>query len=73
MLRAALCIQQMRERHRIADGQTVVVVDDAFGLRICTRDEIMAEAQAYFADLAPLDVLPSGEILQDRSAEHERD
>jgi bifunctional DNA-binding transcriptional regulator/antitoxin component of YhaV-PrlF toxin-antitoxin module len=62
-----------RERHHISDGDTVVVVDDSSGLRIRTRNEIMAEAQAYLANLTPRDVLPSEEILQDRRAEHERD
>jgi AbrB family looped-hinge helix DNA binding protein len=62
-----------RERHRIANGDTVVVVDDTLGLRIKTRDEVIAEAQAYFTKLVPRDVLLSGEVNQDRRAEHERD
>jgi bifunctional DNA-binding transcriptional regulator/antitoxin component of YhaV-PrlF toxin-antitoxin module len=62
-----------RERHRIANGDTVVVVDDTFGLRIKTRDEVIAEAQAYFTKLAPRDAVLSEEILNDRRAEHERD
>jgi len=62
-----------RERHRIATGDTVVVVDDTFGLRIKTRDEVLAEAQAYFAKLVPRGVLLSDEVNEDRRAEHERD
>jgi AbrB family looped-hinge helix DNA binding protein len=62
-----------RERHRIANGDTVVITDDTAGLRIKTRDEVLAEAQAYFAKLAPPGVLLSDEINEDRRAEHERD
>ena len=62
-----------RERHRIANGDTVVVTDDTSGLRIKTLDEVIAEAQAYFAKLVPRGVLLSDEVNQDRRAEHERD
>jgi AbrB family looped-hinge helix DNA binding protein len=64
---------EARERHGIASGDTLVVVDDGSGLRVKTRDEVLAEAQAYFATLAPADVLLSEEINQDRRAEYERD
>jgi bifunctional DNA-binding transcriptional regulator/antitoxin component of YhaV-PrlF toxin-antitoxin module len=64
---------EARERHQIASGDTLVVVDDSFGLRVKTRDEVLAEAQAYFAKLAPPGVLLSDEINEDRRAEYERD
>jgi bifunctional DNA-binding transcriptional regulator/antitoxin component of YhaV-PrlF toxin-antitoxin module len=64
---------ELRDRHRIATGDTLVVADDSFGLRIKTRDEVLAEAQAYFAKLAPPGVLLSDEINEDRRAECERD
>jgi AbrB family looped-hinge helix DNA binding protein len=64
---------ESRERHRIASGDTLIVVDDSLGLRVKTQDEVLAEAQAYFAGLAPSDVLLSDEINNDRRAEHERD
>jgi len=64
---------EARERHRIASGDTLVVTEDAYGIRLKTRDEAIAEAQAYFATLAPPEVLLSDEINQDRRAEHERD
>jgi bifunctional DNA-binding transcriptional regulator/antitoxin component of YhaV-PrlF toxin-antitoxin module len=64
---------ELRERHRIASGDMLVVADDSFGLRIKTRDEVLAEAQAYFAKLAPPGVLLSDEVNEDRRAEHERD
>ena len=62
-----------RARYHIAEGDTVVVVADDNGLQVKTRDQIGAEAQAYFATLVPRGVLLSEEILQDRRAEHERD
>jgi AbrB family looped-hinge helix DNA binding protein len=64
---------EARDRQHIATGDTVVVVEDDHGLHIKTREQIKAEVQAFFADLAPPDVLLSEEILQDRRAEHERD
>ena len=51
----------------------MIVVEDSHGLHVKLREQIKAEVQAYFADLAPPDVLLSEEILQDRRAEHERD
>jgi AbrB family looped-hinge helix DNA binding protein len=62
-----------RARNHIAEGDTVVVVEDAQGLHVKTREQIKAEAQAYFAKLAPPGVLLSEELLRDRRAEHERD
>lgn len=64
---------EARERHQMSAGDTMVVVEDQFGLRVKTRDEVLAEAQAYFAKLAPPGVLLSDEINEDRRAEHERD
>jgi bifunctional DNA-binding transcriptional regulator/antitoxin component of YhaV-PrlF toxin-antitoxin module len=64
---------EARERHQMSAGDTMVVVEDKFGLRVKTRDEVLAEAQAYFATLAPPGVLLSDEINEDRRAEHERD
>jgi AbrB family looped-hinge helix DNA binding protein len=64
---------EARERHRIVGGDTLVVTEDMFGIRLKTRDEAIAEAQAYFATLAPSSVLLSDEINQDRRTEFERD
>jgi len=62
-----------RQRNHIAEGDTVVIVEDAQGLHIKTRDKALAEAQAYFAKLAPANVSLSKEILKDRRSETERD
>ena len=64
---------ETRARNHIVEGDTLMLVEDAQGLHVKTREQIKAEVQAYFADLAPPDVLLSEEILQDRRAEHERD
>jgi AbrB family looped-hinge helix DNA binding protein len=64
---------EARARNHIAEGDTVVVVEDDSGLHVKTRDQIVAEAQAYFASFVPRDVLLSEEILQDRRSEIERD
>jgi AbrB family looped-hinge helix DNA binding protein len=64
---------EARARKNIAEGDTLMLVEDAHGLHVKTREQIKAEVQAYFADLAPPDVLRSEEILQDRRSEIERD
>ena len=64
---------EARARKQIAEGDTVVVVEDNNGLHVKTRDQIVAEAQAYFASFVPRGVLLSEEILQDRRSEIERD
>ncbi len=64
---------EARERHHIAGGDTVIVVEDDAGLHIKTQDQLIAEVQAHFSKFVPPDVLLSEEVLQDRRAEHERD
>ena len=64
---------EARARNHIAEGDTVTVVEDENGLHVKTREQILAEAQAYFASFVPRDVLLSEEILADRRAEFERD
>jgi AbrB family looped-hinge helix DNA binding protein len=64
---------EARARNHIAEGDTVVIIEDSQGLHVKTHDQVVAEAQAYFANLAPPDVLLSEEILQDRRSEIERD
>jgi hypothetical protein len=48
-------------------------VEDEAGLHVETREQLLADAQAYFASFVPRDVLLSEEILQDRRTEIERD
>jgi AbrB family looped-hinge helix DNA binding protein len=64
---------EARQRNRIAEGDTVIITEDAEGLHIKTRDKVLADAHAYFARLAPASVCLSEEILKDRRSEAERD
>ena len=64
---------ETRERNHIAGGDTLVFFEDARGLHIKTRDQLIAEAQAHFAKFAPPGVLLSEEVLADRRTESERD
>ena len=62
-----------RARNHIAEGDTVVVMEDTAGLHIKTREQLLAEVRAHFAKFVPPGVLLSEEILQDRRSEIERD
>jgi AbrB family looped-hinge helix DNA binding protein len=62
-----------RHRNRIAEGDTVVIIDDDSGLHVTTRDQLLAEVQALFAKQVPRGVLLSDEINADRRSEIERD
>jgi AbrB family looped-hinge helix DNA binding protein len=62
-----------RARNRIAEGDTIVVIDDEAGLHIKTRAQLLAEVQALFAKHVPRGVLLSHEINADRRSEIERD
>ncbi len=60
---------ESRKRHGIKPGDTVLVENGEHGLRILTQGEALREAQAYFVQLAPADVVLSDELLRDRRAE----
>ena len=64
---------EARTRNKIKEGDTLVVVEDDHGLHLKSLDQALAEAQDYFATLAPPDVVLSGELIADRRSEHERD
>lgn len=64
---------ETRVRYHIAEGDTVILTEDAQGLHIKTREKALAEAQAYFAKLAPASISLSEEVLKDRRSEAERD
>jgi AbrB family looped-hinge helix DNA binding protein len=64
---------ELRQRHHIEQGDTIVVIDDRQGVHIKTLDQVLAEVQAEFAKMVPRGVLLSEEILQDRRSEIERD
>ena len=64
---------EARQRNRIAEGDTLVVVEDNHGLHVKSLDQAIADAQAYFAGLTPADRILSDELLADRRTETERD
>ncbi len=59
---------EARERNHIAEGDTVVVVEDTHGLHVKSLDQALAEAQDYFATLAPKSVVLSDALLADSAA-----
>jgi AbrB family looped-hinge helix DNA binding protein len=64
---------EARVRRQIASGDTVVVIEDDAGLHIKTRDQLLAEVQAAFAEAVPRGVLLSDEINAERRSDAERD
>jgi len=62
-----------RLRNHISEGDTLVVVEDRQGLHVKSLDQAIADAQAYFAALAPAKRILSDELLADRRSENERD
>lgn len=64
---------ESKSRHRISNGDTVVIVDDGEGLHIKTREQLLTDVQAHFARHVPRDVSLVDEILADRRSEIERD
>lgn len=64
---------EARQRNHIAEGDTVVLVEDGSGFRLRSLDQVVAEAQSHYATLAPPDVLLSDEINADRRSDAERD
>jgi AbrB family looped-hinge helix DNA binding protein len=64
---------EARDRHHLAHGDTVVIVDDKQGLHIKMLDQVISEVQTEFAKHDPRGVLRSDEINADRRSEIERD
>ena len=64
---------ELRERHHISQGDTIVVIENNQGVHIKTLDQVLAEVQAEFAKHVPRGVLLSDEINADRRSEIERD
>jgi AbrB family looped-hinge helix DNA binding protein len=64
---------EARQRNHIAEGDTVVLVEDDHGFRVKSLEQALSEAQNYFATLAPAEVSLSDEIISDRRAARELD
>ena len=60
---------ELRERLHFLPGQELVLRADGESLRVKTYEQILTEAQAYCAKLAPPDVVLSEELIRDRRAE----
>jgi bifunctional DNA-binding transcriptional regulator/antitoxin component of YhaV-PrlF toxin-antitoxin module len=64
---------EVRQRRKIPDGATLIVVDDDNGLRVQTIEDSIAEAQAYIRSFVPAGVSLVDELIAERRAEAERE
>lgn len=64
---------EVRQRKKLAEGDTIVVVDDETGLHVKTLDQAIAEAQAYFLSHIPDDVSLVDQLIAERRAEAKRE
>ena len=64
---------EVRTRHQITPNETIVMIDDSTGLRVRTKAEVVADAQAYFRSLVPAGISVVDELLQERRREAERE
>ncbi|AWM40149.1 SpoVT / AbrB like domain protein [Gemmata obscuriglobus] len=63
----------MRNEIGIQAGDILVLESDGDSLLVRTRDRVLREVQASFADIVPADVLLSDELIAERRADAERD
>jgi AbrB family looped-hinge helix DNA binding protein len=64
---------ELCERFGIEPGDPVVLEPSAAGIVMRPLDAVIREVQAYFADVAPSDVLLSEELLRERREEAEQE
>lgn len=64
---------EARERRKLEEGDTILLVEDKHGLHVKTLDQALTDVQAYYATLAPRERVLSDEINEDRRSEAERD
>jgi bifunctional DNA-binding transcriptional regulator/antitoxin component of YhaV-PrlF toxin-antitoxin module len=64
---------ELCQRYGIEPGDPVVLEPTDTGIVMRPLEVVIREVQAYFADLAPPDVLLSEELLRDRREEAERE
>jgi len=64
---------EVRQRKRLSEGDTIVVVDDDQGLHVKTLDQAIAEAQAYFRRHIPDDVSLVDQLIAERREEAKRE
>jgi bifunctional DNA-binding transcriptional regulator/antitoxin component of YhaV-PrlF toxin-antitoxin module len=61
------------QRYGLAPGDPVVLEPSDTGIIVRRLDDVIREVQAFFADVAPPDVLISDELNRDRRDEADRD
>jgi AbrB family looped-hinge helix DNA binding protein len=64
---------ELCQRYHIEPGDPVILEPLDSGIVLRPLDAVIRDVQAYFADIAPPDVLLSEELLNDRRAEAERE
>lgn len=64
---------EVRERNKLGEGDTVVVVDDERGLHLKTLVQAVADAQAYFCGVISAKVSLVDELIAERRAEAARE
>ena len=61
------------QEYGLKPGAPVVLESSETGIMVRPLENVVRDVQAYFADVAPPDVLISDELLRDRRAEAERE
>jgi AbrB family looped-hinge helix DNA binding protein len=64
---------ELCQRYGLHPGDPLVLEPSDTGIIIRPLEAVIREVQAYFADLAPPDVLLSAELLRDRREEAARE
>jgi len=64
---------EVRQRNKLGEGDTIVVVDDENGLHVKTLEQAIAEAQAYFCSHIPASVNLVDELIAERREEAKRE
>lgn len=64
---------EVRQRNKIREGDTIVVVDDEHGLHVKTLQQAVADAQDYFCQVIPKDVRLVDELIAERREEAARE
>jgi bifunctional DNA-binding transcriptional regulator/antitoxin component of YhaV-PrlF toxin-antitoxin module len=64
---------ELCHRYHIEPGDPVILEPSDSGIVLRPLDAVIRGVQAYFADIAPPDVLLSEELIRDRREEAERE
>ena len=64
---------ELRRRWNVDKGDTLLLTEDASGVRLQTMDEVIRQIQEHFSQLIPPGVSLVDELLADRRAEAARD